>query len=331
MRILHFYLPVFNGEDYISELIKSVLRQDCSNWTLTVLDNASSDATSNVVNAFSDPRISYCHFAEHVSIEKSFSRVLESLPTNLDSYISILGHDDLLLPAFTREILALAQENPNASILHAHFNLINEQGELLRPCKPMPLQEGYEEFISARSWGLRDSYGVGYVFKAANFLAIGGYPLFPSLLFADDFLVAKLTSLGFKACSSQTLFSYRVNRKSESGQFSAKKFLNNIRALELYFEKIKIELPHYFDKVNNSRSFAFQIHRLESLMNTSFSRPLVSIEDRALIKRLAKTKESLYQSKYYDQFWGGNFLISKLYPLALRIYVGVSLLRARLK
>jgi len=328
MQALHFYLPVFNGEDFITELIDSVLLQDIPNWSLTILDNASTDTTRSILEKYIDPRITYFRYENYLSIEKSFFRVLEHLPGSLDELISVLGHDDILYPSFAREMLALSIEFPKASIFHSHFTMIDAEGKLLRPCKPMPLQESYEEFVNSRSWGLRDSYGVGYVFKARDFLEVGGYPQFPSLLYSDDFLVAKLSAISYKICSTNTLFSYRVNRRSTSGQFSGKRFLANIQALESYIDKIRLEFPDYFLEQKNACSMAFQIHRLESLLNSPLARPLLSLEDRSLIDRLANLKMKLYKLDSYDQIWGGNFLISKVYPFFLRIYVVFSLIKS---
>ncbi len=52
-------MPVFNGEKYISEAIKSVLNQSHSNLELLIIDDGSKDATLDIVNKFNDERIKY--------------------------------------------------------------------------------------------------------------------------------------------------------------------------------------------------------------------------------------------------------------------------------
>jgi glycosyltransferase involved in cell wall biosynthesis len=41
--------PVYNGERYLAECIESVLAQTHENWQYLVVDNCSSDGTSEIV------------------------------------------------------------------------------------------------------------------------------------------------------------------------------------------------------------------------------------------------------------------------------------------
>ena len=41
-------LPIYNGEDYVREAIGSVLRQTFEDFELLLLDNASTDGTSEI-------------------------------------------------------------------------------------------------------------------------------------------------------------------------------------------------------------------------------------------------------------------------------------------
>ena len=50
-----------NGENYLSECIKSVLSQTYKNWEIIFFDNNSSDKSVKILNSFKDKRI-ICHF-----------------------------------------------------------------------------------------------------------------------------------------------------------------------------------------------------------------------------------------------------------------------------
>lgn len=50
-------LPVFNGEIYIKSAIESVLSQSFTDWQLIVVNDGSTDATSDCIASFSDDRI----------------------------------------------------------------------------------------------------------------------------------------------------------------------------------------------------------------------------------------------------------------------------------
>ena len=58
--------PVHNGERYLAECIESVLGQTYDNWEYLVVDNCSTDGTSEIVRA-------YCERDERVRLERSSS------------------------------------------------------------------------------------------------------------------------------------------------------------------------------------------------------------------------------------------------------------------
>ncbi|MEZ4707760.1 MAG: glycosyltransferase, partial [Caldilineaceae bacterium] len=54
-------LAVYNGEDYLSEAIESILNQSFSDFELIISDNASTDRTTAICEAYAaqDARIRY--------------------------------------------------------------------------------------------------------------------------------------------------------------------------------------------------------------------------------------------------------------------------------
>ncbi len=50
-------LAVYNAENYISEAVHSILNQTFSNYELIIVDDASTDTTSELTSRFVDPRI----------------------------------------------------------------------------------------------------------------------------------------------------------------------------------------------------------------------------------------------------------------------------------
>jgi glycosyltransferase involved in cell wall biosynthesis len=50
-------IPVYNGERFLAETIRSVLDQTYRDFELVVLDNASTDATGRIARSFGDPRV----------------------------------------------------------------------------------------------------------------------------------------------------------------------------------------------------------------------------------------------------------------------------------
>lgn len=52
-------MPAFNSEKFIAEAVESVIKQSYSNWELIVVDDASTDATPQIIDKYTqlDPRI----------------------------------------------------------------------------------------------------------------------------------------------------------------------------------------------------------------------------------------------------------------------------------
>ena len=57
--LVSIIIPVYNGEKYIAETIQSVIDQTYENWELIIVDDGSTDNTSNIVKKFNDTRIIY--------------------------------------------------------------------------------------------------------------------------------------------------------------------------------------------------------------------------------------------------------------------------------
>ena len=57
--LISICIPVFNGENYIIECVESALSQTYQNLEVIVVDNASFDITSKIVNNITDSRLKY--------------------------------------------------------------------------------------------------------------------------------------------------------------------------------------------------------------------------------------------------------------------------------
>ena len=50
--LVSIVLPTYNGEEYISNSIQSVLNQTYTNWELIVVNDCSTDGTLEIINNF---------------------------------------------------------------------------------------------------------------------------------------------------------------------------------------------------------------------------------------------------------------------------------------
>lgn len=64
-------MPSYNHGNYIGESIQSVINQDYTNWELIIIDNHSTDNTSQVIDTFEDSRIKFFSINNNGVIAKS--------------------------------------------------------------------------------------------------------------------------------------------------------------------------------------------------------------------------------------------------------------------
>ena len=323
------FLPVRNGADYLRQAIDSVLNQSINDWLLIVLDNASSDGSAEIASSYDEPRIQVYKSERALTIFESWHRIWSLLDERLiqAEFMTIIGHDDVYKTNFLSDMDALQKSNPSAGLYQSAFNLIDKEGRLIRPCKPIPSHETSADFLSSRAWGLRDSFGTGYVFRVADYLRMGGMPDLPNLIFSDDLLFARLAKHGGKVSSEEVACEYRLHRGSTSGALSATSMRAVIAGLFAYLQYLKLEFPAYWDSSRGRTATACLIAR-EALI---FRSPCLRWALPDHLKNQLTTLVSLYEECSSgiksDQWLGSNFLARKVYPAARKSLWFVALIR----
>lgn len=98
-----------NRAGLIPRAIKSVLAQTYRNFEYLIIDGASTDNTSEVVNSFHDDRIRYFSLKENISAIESIDY---GISNSLGSFISFLDDDDEYLPGKIEKQLKLIVSLP---------------------------------------------------------------------------------------------------------------------------------------------------------------------------------------------------------------------------
>lgn len=114
-------IPVYNGQDTIADAIRSVLAQTYTNFTITIVNNCSTDETGAIAEDFArkDPRIRVHHATEFVSVVESHNRAF-TLISDDAVYAKILGADDLLFPNCLAELVPVAENYPTVGMVSSY-------------------------------------------------------------------------------------------------------------------------------------------------------------------------------------------------------------------
>lgn len=99
---LSVLLPVYNGEKFIAEAVRSVLAQTYCDFELVIIDDGSTDRTAEILQRFSDLRLRVLRFDENHGLVAALNHGLAASRSEL---LARMDADDICLPQrFERQI-----------------------------------------------------------------------------------------------------------------------------------------------------------------------------------------------------------------------------------
>ena len=114
-------IPVYNGERFIADAIRSVLAQTYTNWDLTIGNNCSNDRTVAIAEEFvaSHPRIRISTYPKFVSVVDSHNNAFNLISDDA-KYVKILDADDTLFPNCIEELVRVAEAYPSVGMVASY-------------------------------------------------------------------------------------------------------------------------------------------------------------------------------------------------------------------
>jgi len=137
-------MPVWNGENFVSEAIESILGETYSDFELVISDNASTDATAEICRGYAkeDKRIRYFRQTKNIGAGPNHAEVFRR---SAGRYFKWACHDDVLAPEFLDECVRVLDADEAIAVCSPTTVLINEDRS--------PLQ------YSPQLDGMVDTYG----------------------------------------------------------------------------------------------------------------------------------------------------------------------------
>lgn len=108
-------IPVFNGAPFIARAIESVLAQTFTAFELVVLNNASTDATAEIVAGYGrDHRLRVIHNPVNIGVIGNFNKALTIAQ---GAYLKILCADDYLYAECLAKQVAVFEDPQNTGVV----------------------------------------------------------------------------------------------------------------------------------------------------------------------------------------------------------------------
>lgn len=276
--------PAFNQADYIRETIESVLAQDYGSIEYFVLDDGSTDSTSEVLESFRG-QISFErheNMGQVRTLNKGWSKCS-------GKYIGYLSSDDILMPTAIRELVAVLDADPSVVCVFPDSHLIDSSSRVIKRnvCRPFDLEDTLVR---------QECYiGPGALFRREAFEQLGGWS--PNFKLAPDreFWV-RISALGRIAMCSSVLAGYRMHPKSISYKdVSEETSMEYLRFLDDYFSSA-IPSSRILARKDEAYGFAYYLMARNSFRGARYKRGL------EFYKRARELYPPLGEIKYKIQF-----------------------------
>jgi glycosyltransferase involved in cell wall biosynthesis len=113
--------PVYNGDKYLDECIRSVLSQTYPNWELIIQNNASTDNTLAIAQKYAalDDRIRIYNTDSLLPIMQNWNLILRRISPD-SKYCKVVHADDLLFSRCLEKMVPLAESHPSVGVVGSY-------------------------------------------------------------------------------------------------------------------------------------------------------------------------------------------------------------------
>ncbi len=119
-------LPVYNGDDYVNLAIESVLSQTYKNFEFIIVDDGSTDKTSQIVDEYAakDSRIKVIH-QENRKLPRTLSRGFREAR---GEFLTWTSADNIMHPQFLEKFVNDMKKYDHTAMIYGNIRLIDEKG-----------------------------------------------------------------------------------------------------------------------------------------------------------------------------------------------------------
>jgi len=125
-------MSIYNSKDYLEEAITSILNQTMNDFEFLIINDGSTDNSSDIIASFKDTRIKTIENPVNIGLTKSLNIGLKRAT---GSFIARQDADDISLPRRLEKQLSYLKTNPNIAVVGSWAKEIEADGAFLREIK----------------------------------------------------------------------------------------------------------------------------------------------------------------------------------------------------
>ncbi|MDT7576331.1 MAG: hypothetical protein QOH17_2664, partial [Pseudonocardiales bacterium] len=170
-------IPVYKGERFLGETMRSVLDQTYRDFELVVLDNASPDRSAAIARSFGDRRVRVERNSTVLSQPDNWNRAVQLCRAPL---VKLVCADDLVHPRCLEMQVAPMEADPGLAVVAARRHMIDEQSRVIVPRRGMAGLVGVHSGVEVARRVVRNGANpigkpAGVLFRREDFMAAGGW------------------------------------------------------------------------------------------------------------------------------------------------------------
>jgi glycosyltransferase involved in cell wall biosynthesis len=251
----------YNGEKYLADALKSILKQSYKNFEVIFWDNQSKDNSANIYKSFKDKRLKYYYAKNFTSLYQARNLAIKK---SKGKYIAFLDTDDL----WTENKLSLQIKkfkDNKIGLVYSNYYILNQFTGFKKIFYKKKLPEGliYKELLNYYFLGLGTIVIKKDILKNKKSVFDKQYNIIGDFVF-----FTKISRDTHFSCIQNPLLIYRVHKNS----LSNKNYQMHINELKLWFKKQK-----FFD--HKMLYFMQQkIFYMETMLNIYNKRYILSLK-----------------------------------------------------
>lgn len=215
MSIVSVVIPAYNSECFIGATIESILSQTYTDFTLTVIDDVSTDHTEEAVKKYKDPRIRFVKNGKNLGLTGNFDHSLDFMRDA--KYGLLICNDDIIEKDYLKAKVEAFEKDPDVVLVCNAANIINSKGKRLfvRKTQKEAVLDGktaiYRSYLAGNIFGEPS----GVMLRTSVLDTIKGYD--QSLKYTLDWeFSVRVAAMGKVAFLKTPLNSFRVSSGSAS-------------------------------------------------------------------------------------------------------------------
>ena len=204
-----FVLPAYKAT-FLREAIDSILNQTYKDFELIIVNDASPEDLTSIVNSYQDERIQYYVNEKNVGGTDLVAQWNHCITYAIGEYLILASDDDVYHPDYLEKMDVLVDKYPKVNIFRPRVEYIDSNSNLIKMIDPHGRDMSQLEYTLLLRRNEISSGIPFYIFRRSLLMNMGGFINFPLAWFSDDATAIRLSKDGI-VLHDDVLFSFRMS------------------------------------------------------------------------------------------------------------------------